>query len=151
VLYWQVAAIAGVLIGGWIADRWTRQNPRGRIYVSAIGVLLLLPALFGVGNASTLIVALSFLVVFGFGWGFFDCNSMPILCQLVGPENRAAGYGLMNFVSISCGGFADWIFGALRDQAVPLNGIFGVFAGIALLSVGIALSIRVQPSATKTP
>jgi len=150
VLYWQVAAIAGVLIGGWIADRWTRQNPRGRIYVSAIGVLLLLPALFGVGNASTLIVALSFLVVFGFGWGFFDCNSMPILCQLVGPENRAAGYGLMNFVSISCGGFADWIFGALRDQAVPLNGIFGVFAGIALLSVGIALSIRVQPSATKT-
>ena len=149
VLYWQVAAIAGVLIGGWIADRWTRHNPRGRIYVSAIGVLLLLPALFGVGNASTLIVALSFLVVFGFGWGFFDCNSMPILCQLVGPENRAAGYGLMNFVSISCGGFADWIFGALRDQAVPLNGIFGVFAGIALLSVGIAFSIRLQPSISK--
>ena len=149
VLYWQVAAIAGVLIGGWIADRWTRQNPRGRIYVSAIGVLLLLPALFGVGNASSLIVALSFLVIFGFGWGFFDCNSMPILCQLVGPENRAAGYGLMNFVSISCGGFADWIFGALRDQAVPLNGIFGVFAGIALLSVGIALSIRLLPSISK--
>ncbi|TSA31519.1 MAG: MFS transporter [Opitutales bacterium] len=149
VLYWQVAAIAGVLIGGWIADRWTRQNPRGRIYVSAIGVLLLLPALFGVGNASSLIVALSFLVIFGFGWGFFDCNSMPILCQLVGPENRAAGYGLMNFVSISCGGFADWIFGALRDHAVPLNGIFGVFAGIALLSVGIALSIRLLPSISK--
>ena len=150
VLFWQVAAIAGVLIGGWFADRWTKHNPRGRIYVSAIGVLLLLPALFGVGNASSLLVALGFLVIFGFGWGFFDCNSMPILCQLVGPENRAAGYGLMNFVSISCGGFADWIFGALRDRSVPLNGIFGVFAAIALLSIGIALSIRLNPVPAKT-
>ncbi len=150
VLFWHVAAIAGVLIGGWFADRWTKHNPRGRIYVSAIGVLLLLPALFGVGNASSLLVALGFLVIFGFGWGFFDCNSMPILCQLVGPENRAAGYGLMNFVSISCGGFADWIFGALRDRSVPLNGIFGVFAAIALLSIGIALSIRLNPVPAKT-
>jgi hypothetical protein len=48
----------------------------------------------------------------------------------------------MNFVSISCGGFADWIFGALRDRQMPLNAIFGVFAGIALLSIFIALCIK---------
>ena len=35
-----------------------------------------------------------------------------------------------------------WIFGVLRDQEMPLNGIFGVFAGIALLSVFVALRIR---------
>jgi MFS family permease len=93
-------------------------------------------------------VAVLFLIVFGLGWGFFDCNSMPILCQLVGPEHRATGYGLMNFVSISCGGFADWIFGALRDRHMPLNLIFGVFAGIALLSIFIALCIRPRESTT---
>jgi dipeptide/tripeptide permease len=125
-----------------------RTNIRGRIFVSAIGTFLLLPALFGVGNASTLLVAVLFLIVFGLGWGFFDCNSMPILCQLVGPEHRATGYGLMNFVSISCGGFADWIFGALRDRHMPLNLIFGVFAGIALLSIFIALCIRPRESTT---
>jgi hypothetical protein len=48
----------------------------------------------------------------------------------------------MNLVSISCGGFADWGFGVLRDEHVPLNVIFGVFAGVALLSVFIVLSIR---------
>jgi len=48
----------------------------------------------------------------------------------------------MNLVSISCGGFADWIFGVLRDQQMPLNGILGVFAGNALLSVFVALRIR---------
>jgi MFS family permease len=142
VLYWQVAAIAGAVLGGWLADRWMRTNIRGRIFVSIIGTTMLLPALFGVGNAPTLGAAALFLVVFGLGWGFFDCNSMPILSQLVGPRHRATGYGLMNFVSISCGGFADWIFGALRDRHMPLNAIFGVFAGIALLSILIALCIR---------
>ena len=148
VIYWQLAAIVGAVLGGWLADRWMRTNIRGRIFVSAIGTFLLLPALFGVGNASTLLVAVLFLIVFGIGWGFFDCNSMPILCQLVGPEHRATGYGLMNFVSISCGGFADWIFGVLRDRHMPLNLIFGVFAGIALLSIFIALCIRPRESTT---
>ena len=64
------------------------------------------------------------------------------LCQIVRPELRATGYGFMNLVSISCGGFADWGFGVLRDEHVPLNVIFGVFAGVALLSVFIVLSIR---------
>jgi MFS family permease len=145
VLYVQVAALGGVLLGGWLADRRARRDIRGRIHVSVIGTLLLLPALFGVGNAASLPVAVAFLVVFGLGWGFFDCNSMPILCQVVDPRHRATGYGLMNLVSISCGGFADWIFGALRDAHLPLNAIFGVFAGIALLSVGLALRIRPDP------
>lgn len=144
VLYVQLASLIGVAVGGWLADRWMRRTVRGRIYVSAIGMSFFLPALFGVGNAGTLAVAVGFLILFGLGWGFFDCNNMPILCQLVRPELRATGYGMMNLVSISCGGFADWGFGVLRDRDVPLNVIFGVFAGIALLSVGIVLLIRPQ-------
>ncbi|MGL4463764.1 MAG: MFS transporter, partial [Planctomycetia bacterium] len=55
---------------------------------------------------------------------------------------RATGYGFMNLVSISCGGFADWAFGALRDRQAPLNIIFGVFAGLALASIVVVLSIK---------
>ncbi len=142
VLFVQLASLAGVGIGGWLADRWMQRTIRGRIYVSAIGMSFFLPALFGVGNATTLTMAVGFLILFGLGWGFFDCNNMPILCQIVRPELRATGYGFMNLVSISCGGFADWGFGALRDQHVPLNVIFGVFAGVALLSVFIVLLVR---------
>lgn len=144
VVYVQFASFVGVGLGGWFADWWMKRSQRGRIFVSAIGMTCFLPALFGVGNAATLEVAVGFLVLFGIGWGFFDCNNMPILCQIVRPELRATGYGFMNLVSISCGGFADWGFGALRDRHVPLNVIFGVFAGIALLSVGIVLLIRVR-------
>lgn len=141
-LYWQVAAVGGALGGGWLADRWMRRRDRGRIYVSAIGMSLIVPAIFGVGNAGTLAAAVAFLLLFGLGWGFFDCNNMPILCQIVRPELRATGYGIMNLVSISCGGLADWGFGVLRDRQVPIDVIFGLFAGVAVVSVVLVLLIR---------
>jgi MFS transporter, Spinster family, sphingosine-1-phosphate transporter len=138
---WQGAAILGALVGGWLADRWMQRHDRGRIFVSAIGMCLLVPAIFGVGNAPSLAVAVAFLILFGLGWGCFDTNNMPILAQIVRPNLRATGYGIMNFVSISCGGLADWGFGALRDRNVPLPIIFSCFAA-ALVSVVLVLLIR---------
>jgi MFS transporter, Spinster family, sphingosine-1-phosphate transporter len=147
VLYVQVASLVGALIGGLLADKWMRTTPKGRIFTSALGMSMFLPALFSVGNASTLSMAIIGLVIFGFGWGFFDCNNMPILSQITRPEVRATGYGLMNLVSVSCGGVGDWAFGALRDEGVALNLIFGAFAGVALLSIFVVLLIK--PASTQ--
>ena len=144
-LYWQIAAVVGAVTGGWLADRWMQKSVRGRIYVSAIGMSLIVPAMFGVGYApqtGLLWVAVAFLMLFGIGWGFFDSNNMPILCQVARPEVRATGYGIMNLVSISCGGFADWGFGMLRDRHVPLFGIFSFFASTAVISIVLVLLIR---------
>jgi MFS family permease len=147
-LYWQITAILAVVAGGWLADRWMRTTPRGRIYVSALGMGLIVPAIFGVGNAGSLGTAVAFLILFGLGWGFFDCNNMPILSQIVRPRLRATGYGIMNFVSISVGGLGDWGFGALRDRHVPLAVIFGGFAGLAAISAVLVLLIRPQSEST---
>jgi MFS family permease len=147
-LYVNLASLVGAFLGGWAADRLMRRTLRGRIIISAIGMSLLIPSLFGVGNSSTLATAIIFLTLFGLGWGFFDCNNMPILSQIVGPELRATGYGIMNFVSISCGGLADWGFGILRDRHVPLNLIFGAFAATALVSVLLVLLIKPRPEST---
>ena len=144
-LYWQIAAVVGAVSGGWLADRWMQKSVRGRIYVSAIGMSLIVPAMFGVGYApqtGLLWVAVAFLMLFGIGWGFFDSNNMPILCQVARPEVRATGYGIMNLVSISCGGFADWGFGMLRDRHVPLFGIFSIFASAAVISILLVLLIK---------
>jgi MFS family permease len=144
-VYWQAAAIAGAVLGGWLADRWTQRHDRGRIFVSAIGMSLIAPAIVGVGNAGGLGVAVAFLILFGLGWGFFDGNNMPILAQIVRPNLRATGYGIMNFVSISCGGLADLGFGVLRDRRVPLDVILGVFAAAAAVSIVLVLLIRPRP------
>ncbi len=141
-LSWQLAAIVGVIVGGWLSDRAVGRTARGRIFVSAIGTSLIIPALFGVGNAPTLGVAVAALVLFGFGWGFFDGNNMPILCQIVRPHLRATGYGIMNFVSVGCGGFADWGYGKLRTAKVEDNVSFALFAAVVVLSVGLVLLIR---------
>jgi MFS family permease len=144
-IYWQVAAIVGVLIGGWSADRWMRSNPRGRIYISAMGVGLIVVSILGVGLAGNLKTSIGCLIVFGLGWGFFDCNNMPILSQIVRPAYRASGYGIMNFVSVSAGGLADYGFGIMRDNAIPLNVIFSLFATVAMISIVLVLLIRPRP------
>jgi MFS transporter, Spinster family, sphingosine-1-phosphate transporter len=138
----QIASLIGALIGGLLADRLMRKSPRGRIFASALGMVLFLPALFGVGHAPSITLAIVALAVFGLGWGFFDCNNMPILSQITRPEVRATGYGLMNMVSMTFGGLGDKGYGALRDRGVPIDYIFGAFAGIAMLSIFIVLMIR---------
>jgi MFS family permease len=144
-IYWQVAAIVGVIIGGCCADRWMRSNDRGRIYISAMGVGLIVVSILGVGLAGNLMTSIGCLIVFGLGWGFFDCNNMPILSQIVRPAYRASGYGIMNFVSISAGGLADFWFGIMRDNAIPLNVIFSLFATVAMISIVLVLLIRPRP------
>lgn len=151
-LPWQAAAAIGAVAGGWLADRWARRHPRGRIFVSALGMSLIVPAIFGLGYAGSLTAAIVFLALFGLGFGFFDSNNMPILCQLVRPELRATGYGVMNLVSIGCGGVADWGFGAMRDRHVPLRLMFGMFASVAVVSVIIVLCIQPRNQALyRTP
>jgi MFS transporter, Spinster family, sphingosine-1-phosphate transporter len=148
-LYWQLAAIVFAFLGGWLADRWMRRTERARTYVSAIGIACIAPALFGIGYAESLWVAVVFLIIFGAGWGFFDTNNMPILSQIARPGLRATGYGLMNLVSISAGGFADYTFGILRDLQVPLAVIFSTFAALAVVSIVLVLMIRPQKTETE--
>ncbi|MFM8893172.1 MAG: MFS transporter [Planctomycetia bacterium] len=145
VIWWQAAAIASAILGGWLADRWMRSTDRGRIYTSALGMAVIVPALLGVGivvDTRSLPLAILFLVFFGVGRGRYDTNNMPILAQIVPPRQRAAGYGLMNLASISCGGLADVGFGWLRDREVPLPLVFGGFAALAAISAGLVLCVR---------
>jgi hypothetical protein len=82
------------------------------------------------------------MVLFGWGWGMFDANNMPILCQIARPEHRATGYGFMNLVSISVGAGATVVMGWMRDNGMSLALAFNVSAGIALLGAALILFVR---------
>jgi predicted MFS family arabinose efflux permease len=140
--YIQLASLGGVFLGGVIADWWMRKTNRGRIYTSALGVLLLVPALLLLGYAWALPVAIAAMILFGIGWGFFDCNNMPILCQIARPEHRATGYGFMNLVSISVGAGATVALGWMRDHGIKFSIAFDVSAAVALLSAGLILLVK---------
>jgi MFS transporter, Spinster family, sphingosine-1-phosphate transporter len=140
--YIQFASFIGVVLGGVVADWWMRRTPRGRIFTSALGVLLLVPALLGLGYAWSLSAAIAFMILFGLGWGFFDCNNMPILCQIARPEHRATGYGFMNLVSISVGACATVALGWMRDRHVKFSVAFAASAAVALLSAALILLVK---------
>ncbi|GHS94158.1 MFS transporter [Bacteroidia bacterium] len=98
-----MASLIGVLVGGFLSDKWVHKNLKGRIYTGVIGLSLTIPALLLLAFGHNLAMIVSGAICFGLGFGMFDVNSMPILCQFVSPRYRATGYGLMNLVGISAG------------------------------------------------
>jgi MFS family permease len=136
--------VVGAVLGGWLADALSRRTARGRILTSAAGVLLCVPVLLGVGAADQLPLLAACVVLYGVGWGLFDVNNMPILSQIVGPQYRATGYGIMNAVSISGGAWCTVQMGKLRDAGTPFGTALAIGAGITLVSVACVLLIRVR-------
>jgi MFS family permease len=128
------AGFCGVILGGWLADRWSRQAVRGRTYLSALGLTLLVPTIIMVGRAPTFPLVIAGSLLFGLSFGMFDANNMPILCQLAPARLRATGYGLMNFVGISAGAYLTPLLGKLKDSGVPLATGFAYCALPALLA-----------------
>ena len=144
--YVTIASFGGVLLGGVLADRATRSTICGRIYVSAIGMGLCVPALFGLGHLNSMTMAIVCMILFGIGFGFYDSNNMPILCQIAGPQYRATGYGIMNMVSISTGAVATVAMGAMRDHGISLALAFTILAIVTALGGSLIFLIRPRQS-----
>jgi len=136
------AALGGVILGGWLADRWSQRTVRGRTYVSALGLALLVPAMVMVGLAPGFLVTMIGTVMFGLGFGMFDANNMPILCQIAPVRFRATGYGLMNFLGIAAGAYLTPLLGKLKDSGVPLAVGFAYCAAPALLAAVLMFLLR---------
>jgi hypothetical protein len=97
-----LSSLFGVLAGGYISDRWVLKNVRGRVYTGALGLGLIIPSLLFIGYGHSIFALVMGAVLFGIGFGMFDANNMPILCQFVSARYRATAYGIMNM----CGVFA---------------------------------------------
>ena len=132
----------GVLLGGKVSDMLAKRHLRGRTWTSAAGLLLTVPALAGIGFAPTLPLVVVCAAFYGLGFGMFDANNMPILCQLAPSRFRATGYGLMNFFGIAAGAFLTPLLGRLKDHGVPLATGFAFCAIPAVLAVVLMLLLR---------
>ena len=71
---------------------------------------------------------------FGIGFGMFDANNMPILCQFVSSKYRATAYGLMNMTGVFAGAYITKLLGQSTD-AGNLGRDFAMLAGIVLLAL----------------
>jgi MFS transporter, ACS family, D-galactonate transporter len=132
------SSFLGVIFGGVLSDRWVQKNIRGRIYTSAIGLSLTIPSLLLIGFGHSLFHVIGAAFCFGFGYGMFDANNMPILCQFVSSKYRATAYGLMNMVGVFAGALITDLLGKSTD-AGNLGKGFAMLAGIVLVALIVQL------------
>jgi MFS family permease len=108
----QVASMLGAGAGGWIADRWRRRRPGGRILAQAVGALAGAPFIFLCGYTREIGALLVTMSLFGLAKGLYDANIWAALYDVVTPSRRGTAVGIMNMVG--------WLGGGLGAYAVGL-------------------------------
>jgi len=132
-----LASFIGVMVGGPLSDRWVKKNLKGRVYTSAIGLSLMIPALILMGLGHGLIPAIASGLIFGFGYGMFDTNNMPILCQFVPSRLRATAYGFMNMVGVAMGALCTTMLGKIPNLGLS----FAILGGVTAVALVLQLTV----------
>jgi len=132
------SSFIGVIFGGILSDRWVQKNAKGRIYTSVIGLGLTIPSLLLMGFGHTFYTVAGAAICFGLGYGIFDANNMPILCQFVASRYRGTAYGIMNMTGVFAGAIITGLLGKSSD-AGNLGKDFAMLAGIVLLALAAQL------------
>lgn len=133
------SSFVGVLLGGVLSDKWVLRNIRGRIYTSAIGLGMTIPALVLLGFGHSVVAVVGAGMLFGIGFGMFDANNMPILCQIISAKYRATAYGVMNMVGVFAGAAVTHLLGKWTDGG-NLGIGFAVLGGIVIVALVLQLA-----------
>ena len=132
-----LASFIGVMVGGPMSDKWVKKNLKGRVYTSAIGLSMMIPALVLMGLGKGLIPAVASGLIFGLGYGMFDTNNMPILCQFVPSRLRATAYGFMNMVGVAMGALCTTLLGKIPNLGLS----FAILGGVTAVALVLQLTI----------
>jgi MFS family permease len=131
---------AGVLVGGWVADRVLRRTPAGRLLVIsgsyALGFPLALAAVAVTDTVPFAILATVAVFLFSF---YFPCLA-PLIHQVTRPELRATAMALYLLLAHILGNaLAPALIGWFSDHAGNLRLGIGVALGVALIGALIGL------------
>jgi predicted MFS family arabinose efflux permease len=131
---------AGVISGGFVADRMLRRNPAGRLLTIslsyALGFPLALAAIFVSSIPLFLVLATSAVFLFTF---YFPCVA-PLVHQVTRPQLRATAMGLYLLVVHLLGNaVAPVLIGWLSDQTGDLR--LGLAAALLLALLGALIGL----------
>ncbi|MFV5688005.1 MFS transporter [Flavobacterium sp. ZT3R25] len=133
------SSLLGVIFGGILSDKWVQKNIKGRVYTSAIGLSLTIPALLLIGFGHSLFNVVGAALCFGIGYGMFDANNMPIICQFVSSKHRATAYGVLNMTGVGCGALVTSLLGKSSDSGTLGSG-FALMAGVVIIALVVQIS-----------
>jgi MFS family permease len=141
--YLQMASVAGVILGGVLADRASKRRRSGRVHVQAMGLLLGVPFLFLSGWTTSTKILLASFVGFGLFKGLYDANIWASLYDVVPASRRGVAAGVMNSLGWLGGGMAP-ILVAAAMRGTSLSVCISATAGIYLILGLGALLVKRQ-------
>jgi len=132
-----IGGLVGAFAGGWIADRWTRSNPRARPYVGMIGALLSIVPLFITLLVTDTQLALLFLLPYNIFTTLWLGPTVAIIQELVPPSMRSMASAVFLFIVTIIGlGAGPQVVGILNDWIGTREAI-----RYSLLSIAILMNI----------
>jgi MFS family permease len=137
---YAVIALTGGLAGGFLADRWQRRSPRGRVLTMALGFLAAVPFCLGIIfiDRGPLFVVVAWLLMFFLP---FYNGPMPAIVDDVVDDDQAtaAQAAFIPFLHILGTGAAALVVGYVSEmEGVGMRGAFALPAVATLLAAGTA-------------
>jgi MFS family permease len=135
--YFLGSTAAASIAGSIVSDRWTRRRRDARLRLQTIGLAIFGLALLAASASASKAALLSWLCVAGMGRGLWDCNNMPVFCDVLAPAQWATAYGFFNMANVFGGGLAVFVAG-IFGASTRLGELLAIFA--AFLTAAAALS-----------
>jgi len=147
-LYHHLAALAGVLIGGWLSDRMVVARRQIRLELQAAAMLCGVPAIWWIGFADSITATWAAMACAGLCRGLYESNTQASLFDVIAPRYRASAVAMMTMVAFLIGSASPWLLGICRELFTNGNGLSYGFAAISLAYFGGGLAVLVALKST---
>ena len=134
----QIGTVIGLIVGGWLPDRWTRRWIGGRFGVQILGLVIAAPAVLVIALVDSQLMIQLALVFCGIGIWLYIPNIWATTFEVVNPAARSTAIGLLNVIAGLLGSWPYLVVGWLRDEGVirDLRHVFLVFVGVLCVAIG---------------
>jgi predicted MFS family arabinose efflux permease len=135
----QVAAVIGVLVNGWLSDRFCGRRVERRLLLDGLGYMAAAPFLLVFVGDSSLAFVTGGCFLFALLRSVGSVNQITILCEILPDRLRSRGIALVNAANCIAGGAGIMAAGYLKRSF----GLGGVFAGVSVVMLLSASSVLV--------
>lgn len=135
--YAAIPALVGGVVGGIVADNWTKYDVRGRMAVQVLGFAVMAPTMLAIGFMPSAQAVAADLLIYSFARGMLEGNSMPLFCSVVPRHRWSMAYGLYNLAGTFAGSLGIFLVGARKAS-------WGIGHTLSGMSVLLFLAVAVM-------
>ena len=132
-LWTYVAAFIGVLLAGTLSDKWAAKDPRKRMVIQGVGLILGAAFLPFMGTASSIWLLYLCFAGWGFFRAFFDANIYAALYDVTPEHLHASCSSAMIMTGFAVGATAPYVLALIKQATGSLNATFPILGAVWLV------------------